>query len=91
MPTSIAAYQFTAIEDPHALAAQLRSWAQAQRLLGTVLVAGEGFNPFLAGDSRAVECLVEALRGDVLAGATVVSPALRPWCDGRNGTGRAAA
>lgn len=64
MHTSIAAYRFTPVDDPPALAARLRSWAQAQGLLGTVLVAGEGINLFLAGDEQDIEGFLAALRGD---------------------------
>jgi UPF0176 protein len=64
MPTCIAAYKFVDIEDPSALAASLRSWAQAAGLLGTALVAGEGVNLFLAGAEPGITSFLARLRGD---------------------------
>lgn len=65
MPTSIAADKFVEIEDPPALAASLRSWAEAAGLLGTVPVAGEGIkNLFLAGAGAKVVSFLASLRGD---------------------------
>ena len=64
MILNIAAYLFTPIDDPDALAAQLRERAEAGALRGTVLVAPEGINLFLAGPPGAVDAFVEALRTD---------------------------
>lgn len=64
MFTSIAAYHFVAVDDPAALAAQARRWAEAGALLGTVLVAPEGLNVFLAGEAAAIDAFVAALRSD---------------------------
>ncbi|MFC3715768.1 sulfurtransferase [Luteimonas soli] len=64
MVTNIAAYHFAAIDDPDALAGRLRRCAEAGALLGTVLVAGEGINLFLAGDDGAVEDFLAPLRVD---------------------------
>ncbi len=64
MYTSIAAYHFVAIDDPAALAARLRVLAEKGALLGTVLVAGEGINLFLAGDGGDVDAFLARLRGD---------------------------
>src|SRR5690606_12568115 len=64
MVTNIAAYHFAAIDDPDALAGRLRGQAEAGALLGTVLVAGEGINLFLAGDEGAVEDFLAPLRAD---------------------------
>ncbi|TWI04579.1 UPF0176 protein [Luteimonas cucumeris] len=61
---NLAAYHFVAIDDPDALAARLRTRAEAGALRGTVLVAGEGINLFLAGDAEAVHALIAALRAD---------------------------
>ena len=61
---NIAAYHFVAIDDPDAVAAALRELAEVGGLRGTVLVAGEGINLFLAGDDAAVHALLDALRGD---------------------------
>ncbi len=64
MTLNIAAYHFAAIDDPQALAATLRARAEALTLRGTVLVAGEGVNLFLAGDEAAVRVFVDELRAD---------------------------
>ncbi len=64
MIESIAAYRFTLIADPIALAEVLRERAEIGSLLGTVLVAGEGINLFLAGQSDAVDAWLHALRCD---------------------------
>ncbi|MEO5596615.1 MAG: sulfurtransferase [Lysobacteraceae bacterium] len=64
MIASIAAYRFTPIEDPTALVEVLRERAEIGRLLGTVLVASEGINLFLAGEARAIDAWLHALRSD---------------------------
>lgn len=64
MIQNIAAYHFVAIADPDALAATLHGRAEAGGLRGTVLVAGEGINLFLAGEAVAMEAFVDALRAD---------------------------
>ncbi|KAF1710036.1 sulfurtransferase [Pseudoxanthomonas kalamensis DSM 18571] len=64
MILNIAAYHFVRIDDPSALAAQLREAAEALELRGTVLVAGEGINLFLAGDEAAVDGLLQRLTTD---------------------------
>lgn len=64
MVTNIAAYHFVAVDDPDALAACLRERAEAGALLGTVLVAGEGVNLFLAGAGSDVEGFLLQLRAD---------------------------
>ncbi len=64
MVTNIAAYHFVAIDDPDTLAARLRAWAEAGALLGTVLVAEEGINLFLAGAATDVDRLLAQLRAD---------------------------
>jgi len=64
MILNIAAYLFTAVDDPDAVAARIRDWADAGGLRGTVLVAGEGINLFLAGDEPAIQTFLDALRGD---------------------------
>ena len=65
MVLNIAAYHFVPVEDPQALAGQLRAWAEAGGLRGTVLVAGEGLNLFLAGPVPAIEMFLQQLRGDL--------------------------
>ena len=61
---NLAAYQFIAIDDPGALADTLRARAEAGSLRGSVLVAGEGINLFLAGADAAIDGFVAWLRED---------------------------
>ena len=64
MLLNIAAYHFVEVVDPPALAAQLHVAAEAGGLRGTVLVAGEGINLFLAGVESAIHVFLDQLRGD---------------------------
>lgn len=64
MILNIAAYHFVPIDDPDAVAATLREQAGRGGLRGSVLVAGEGVNLFLAGDDGAVHVFLDALRSD---------------------------
>ena len=64
MVLNLAAYLFTAIDDPRALAAAVRERAEALALRGTVLVAPEGINAFLAGEEASVEAWLQWLRSD---------------------------
>jgi len=64
MIDNLAAYHFAAIDDPDAVAAWLRELAEAGDLRGTVLVAPEGINLFLAGRIEAIDALIAAVRGD---------------------------
>jgi UPF0176 protein len=64
MIVNLAAYRFVAIDDPAAVAARLRGEAERQRLLGTVLVAAEGINLFLAGEEGGIDAFLAALGGD---------------------------
>jgi len=64
MVRNIAAYHFVDIADPAALAADVRAWAEVGDLRGTVLVAPEGVNLFLAGTDTAVEGFLARLRAD---------------------------
>lgn len=64
MIKNIAAYHFVPVTDPDALASQLRTSAATGGLRGTILVAGEGINLFLAGDPTAIDDFVAVLRGD---------------------------
>lgn len=61
---NLAAYRFVAIADPPALAAALRERAAALGLRGTVLVAPEGLNAFLAGEAAGVRAWLDAVRAD---------------------------
>ena len=64
MIRNIAAYAFVSVADPHALAARIQASAEACELRGTVLVAGEGINLFLAGEAQAIDEFLARLRGD---------------------------
>lgn len=64
MILNIAAYHFVPVHDPAALAAQVRTLAEAGDLRGTVLVAGEGINLFLAGAESAIRVFLDILRDD---------------------------
>ena len=64
MIDNLAAYHFVAIDDPGAVAAWLRGLAEAGGLRGTVLVAPEGINLFLAGEIDAIDTLIGTVRGD---------------------------
>lgn len=76
MILNIAAYHFAPIDDPAALAAQVRELAEAGDLRGTVLVAGEGINIFLAGAESAIRMFLEALRSDPRFADIVVKESL---------------
>jgi len=64
MVRNIAAYHFVDIADPAALAGHVRTWAEAGGLRGTVLVAPEGLNLFLAGADASIERFLAQLRAD---------------------------
>ncbi|KAB8198153.1 sulfurtransferase, partial [Lysobacter maris] len=64
MFVNIAAYHFTPIDDPDALSGHLRGLAAAGGLRGTVLVAAEGINLFLAGTAAAIDGFLDGLRAD---------------------------
>jgi UPF0176 protein len=59
---NLAAYRFVAIDDPEALRETVRGWCAAAGLKGTVLLAHEGINAFLAGPRDAVERVLQQLR-----------------------------
>ncbi|WDS38227.1 sulfurtransferase [Pseudoxanthomonas sp.] len=64
MVLNIAAYHFVAIDDPRALADALHARAEAAGLLGTLLVAPEGLNLFLAGVPAALRGFLDQVRTD---------------------------
>lgn len=64
MILNIAAYQFVEIDAPEALAARLRALAETHDLRGTILIAGEGLNLFLAGSDPGIETFVVGLCAD---------------------------
>ncbi|WP_045738287.1 sulfurtransferase [Xanthomonas sp. MUS 060] len=64
MIANTAAYHFVVVDDPDALAAQLHTSAEQGGLRGTILVAGEGINLFLAGATAAIDTFYAQLRAD---------------------------
>lgn len=72
MIKNIAAYHFVTVMDPDALAARLRARAESGGLCGTILVAPEGINLFLAGGTVAIDDFVGALRSDARFAEIVV-------------------
>jgi UPF0176 protein len=69
---NVAAYHFAPIDDADALTARLRERAEALGLLGTILVAAEGVNLFLAGSAAAVDGFLGELRSDARFAAIAV-------------------
>jgi UPF0176 protein len=61
---NISAYLFTQLDDVAAQRAILRERALERSLKGTILLAEEGINLFLAGEARAVRGFVDDLRAD---------------------------
>ncbi|MBB3156334.1 UPF0176 protein [Microbacterium proteolyticum] len=61
---NVSAYLFTHIADPAAVRVTLRERAIAADLRGTILLAEEGINLFLAGDAHALRVFVDELRAD---------------------------
>jgi UPF0176 protein len=59
---NISAYRFVALDDPHAWRAAIHAEASGRGLRGTVLLATEGINLFLAGAPLHVRGFVEWLR-----------------------------
>jgi UPF0176 protein len=72
MIVNIAAYHFVAVGDPDALIAALRPCAEEHGLRGTVLVAAEGINLFLAGTAAGIEAFLALLRADARFAAIAV-------------------
>ncbi len=64
MILNTAAYHFVPIADPPALAVQVRAWAELGSLRGTVLIAPEGVNLFLAGEEQAIRAFFDQLMAD---------------------------
>jgi UPF0176 protein len=61
---NISAYRFVALDAPHALREDLLHGAGALGLLGTILLAPEGINLFLAGAQEAVRDFLARLGAD---------------------------
>ncbi len=64
MIANTAAYHFTPVVDPDALCARLLERANAAALRGTILVAGEGINLFLAGSEAGIDGFYADLHAD---------------------------
>lgn len=61
---NISAYRFVALGDTQALRTRLFQEAGALGLLGTILLAPEGINLFLAGAPDAIRAFLDRLRAD---------------------------
>ena len=61
---NISAYKFVGIDDAPALRERLLEQCTALALMGTILVAPEGINLFLAGPRGAVDAFMDFLRAD---------------------------
>jgi UPF0176 protein len=61
---NISAYRFVAIDEPQILRDKLLECASDLGLLGTILIAHEGINLFVAGKEDAVRGFIAALRSD---------------------------
>jgi len=61
---NISAYRFVEITDPHALRESILECARSLGLRGTVLLAHEGVNLFVAGEERGVRAFLAQLRAD---------------------------
>ena len=61
---NIAAYRFVAIDDPAAVVLHLRGMCESLALKGTVLVAPEGINLFLAGEPGHIHRFLDELWQD---------------------------
>lgn len=60
----VAAYRFVDIAEPDVLREQLFANANAAALKGTILLAHEGINLMLAGETRALQTWLDALQTD---------------------------
>ena len=61
---NVSAYRFVALQDPQALRDTLATRCADLGLVGTILLAGEGINLFLAGPPDAVRGFVQQLGAD---------------------------
>jgi UPF0176 protein len=61
---NIAAYKFVGLDDREALREALLAWAGARALRGTILLAPEGINLFLAGAAEPLREFLALLRAD---------------------------
>lgn len=61
---NISCYKFVGLDDREALRADLKARCDALGLKGTILLAPEGINVFLAGSREAIDAIVAHLRSD---------------------------
>jgi UPF0176 protein len=61
---NISAYKFVGLDDLAALRASLHARCEVLALKGTILLAPEGINLFLAGTREAIDAFIAALRED---------------------------
>ncbi|WP_368313496.1 sulfurtransferase [Luteibacter sp. CQ10] len=61
---NISAYKFVALDEPATLREAIAARCEAWALKGTILLAPEGINLFLAGPREAVDAFMAWLRGD---------------------------
>jgi UPF0176 protein len=61
---NLSAYRFVELPDAAALCEPLHGWAMAEGLRGTVILAREGINLFLAGEERAMRSWLARLCDD---------------------------
>lgn len=61
---NVAAYRFVALDQPAQLRVALKARATELELKGTILIAAEGINLFLAGAAANVEAFLHTLRAD---------------------------
>ena len=73
---NIAAYRFVRLDGLPQLRDGIRAHCKSLGLKGTVLIAGEGINLFLAGAAPEIESFLDALRADARFSATEVK---RSW------------
>ncbi len=75
---NVSAYLFTRVDDPQSLRPLLRERADAAGLKGTILLAEEGVNLFLAGATEPLRGFVDELRRDPRFGALTTKES---WSD----------
>jgi UPF0176 protein len=75
---NVSAYLFVEIDQPPALRQRLRERAASLSLKGTILIAHEGINLFLAGEPEDVRAFVAALREDARFAAIDVKESESP-------------
>ena len=61
---NISCYKFVTLDDREALRAELKARCDALGLMGTILLAPEGINVFLAGSREAIDAIVAHLHAD---------------------------